>query len=114
MPPPTLFLSWDLWGGGEKKGEESNSATRSTWLFHIDAIKELPAEISQQCLSSDSLVRKQTRDNSSSSSSLASPMPLVSYQSISPFPHPSLWLSHSTVAFQQTAASGTPETLDAV
>lgn len=55
-----------------------------------------------------------TYDNSSSSSSLAPPMPLVAYQSITPLPHPPLWLSHSTVAFEQTAASATPEILDAV
>lgn len=111
--PPSVSA---LGSGGrrEKKGEESDSATRSTCLFHIDAIKKLPAEIYQQCLSSNSLVRKRTRDNSSSSASFTPPRPLVAYQSISTFSHPSLWLSLFTVAFEQTASSAMSETLDVV
>lgn len=70
--------------------------------FHIDAIKEFLTETSQQCLSSDSLVCKQTHVT------IPLPlllfvllMPLVAYQSMCVFSRPSLWLAHSAIIFEQ-------------
>lgn len=102
--PPSLSLgSW--WEGEKRRGKVRRAITLqySARLFHIDAIKEFPVEISQQPLSSDSLVYKQTCVTSSihRSQPFITLLLSMNYQSICVFPFLSPVPTHLSIIFEQ-------------